>query len=90
MQNFLEIPRILATVRRTTSSGSLQPLNLWLEEIRADSFSACLREVITFSGEHKDVQVVRASNVSFLLPNNSLIPVQKVRRIGSIPFTVFL
>ena len=33
-------------------------MNMWLEDVHVDYFRVCLREVKTFDGKHKGIEVV--------------------------------
>ena len=48
---------MLATVRHSVSNKSQDAMNVWVEELKADYFRVCLREVKTFDGKHQNLKV---------------------------------
>ena len=59
------MPQVLATVRHTSMNKAQDAMNMWLEDVHVDSFRVCLREVKTFDGKHKDIEVVSVEPGSF-------------------------
>ena len=57
MQRFASIPKVLATVRHSVSNKPQDAMNVWVEELKADYFRVCLREVKTFDGKHQNLKV---------------------------------
>ena len=49
---------MVATVRHTSVSKDQEAMNMWLEDVHVDYFRVCLREMITFGGKYKDIEVV--------------------------------
>ncbi|XP_022809623.1 uncharacterized protein LOC111346613 [Stylophora pistillata] len=56
-QRFASIPKVLATVRHSVSNKAQEAMNVWIEELKADYFRVCLREVKTFDGNHQNLKV---------------------------------
>ena len=48
---------MLATVRHSVSNKPQDAMNVWVEELKADYFRVCLREVKTFDGKHQNLKV---------------------------------
>ena len=48
---------MLATVRHSLSNMPQDAMNVWVEELKADYFRVCLREVKTFDGKHQNLKV---------------------------------
>ena len=48
---------MLATVRHSVSNMPQDAMNVWVEELKADYFRVCLREVKTFDGKHQNLKV---------------------------------
>ena len=61
---------MLATVRHSVSNKSQDAMNVWVEELKADYFRVCLREVKTFDGKHQNLKV--ASLTSIILVHRSI------------------
>ena len=61
---------MLATVRHSVSNKSQDAMNVWVEELKADYFRVCLREVKTFDGKHQNLKV--ASLTSIILIHRSI------------------
>ena len=57
-QRFPSVPKVLVTTRHTSISRPQDAMNMWIEELQEDHFRVCLREVKTFDGKHKNIQVV--------------------------------
>ena len=70
MQRFASIPKVLATVRHSVSNMPQDAMNVWVEELKADYFRVCLREVKTFDGKHQNLKV--ASLTSIILIHRSI------------------
>ena len=70
MQRFASIPKVLATVRHSVSNKPQDAMNVWVEELKADYFRVCLREVKTFDGKHQNLKV--ASLTSIILIHRSI------------------
>ena len=63
MQRFASIPKVLATVRHSVSNKSQDAMNVWVEELKADYFRVCLREVKTFDGKHQNLKVASLTRI---------------------------
>ena len=61
---------MLATVRHSVSNKPQDAMNVWVEELKADYFRVCLREVKTFDGKHQNLKV--ASLTSIILIHRSI------------------
>ena len=61
---------MLATVRQSVSNMPQDAMNVWVEELKADYFRVCLREVKTFDGKHQNLKV--ASLTSIILIHRSI------------------
>ena len=61
---------MLATVSHSVSNKSQDAMNVWVEELKADYFRVCLREVKTFDGKHQNLKV--ASLTSIILIHRSI------------------
>ena len=61
---------MLATVSHSVSNKSQDAMNVWVEELKADYFRVCLREVKTFDGKHQNLKV--ASLTSIILVHRSI------------------
>ena len=61
---------MLATVRHSVSNMPQDAMNVWVEELKADYFRVCLREVKTFDGKHQNLKV--ASLTSIILIHRSI------------------
>ena len=61
---------MLATVRHSVSNKSQDAMNVWVEELKADYFRVCLREVKTFDGKYQNLKV--ASLTSIILIHRSI------------------
>ena len=54
---------MLATVRHSVSNKSQDAMNVWVEELKADYFRVCLREVKTFDGKHQNLKVASLTRI---------------------------
>ena len=54
---------MLATVRHSVSNKSQDAMNVWVEELKADYFRVCLREVKTFDGKHQKLKVASLTRI---------------------------
>ncbi|RMX44590.1 hypothetical protein pdam_00002715 [Pocillopora damicornis] len=63
VQRFASIPKVLATVRHSVSNKSQDAMNVWVEELKADYFRVCLREVKTFDGKHQNLKVASLTRI---------------------------
>ena len=61
---------MLATVRHSVSNMPQDAMNVWVEELKADYFRVCLREVKTSDGKHQNLKV--ASLTSIILIHRSI------------------
>ena len=61
---------MLATVRHSVSNMPQDAMNVWVEELKADYFRVCLREVKTFDGKYQNLKV--ASLTSIILIHRSI------------------
>lgn len=69
LQRFASIPKVLATVRHSVSNKPQDAMNVWIEELKADYFRVCLREVKTFDGNHQNLKVASLTRVVLLHRN---------------------
>lgn len=69
LQRFASIPKVLATVRHSVSNKPQEAMNVWIEELKADYFRVCLREVKTFDGNHQNLKVASLTRVVLLHRN---------------------
>ena len=63
LQRFASIPKVLATVRHSVSNKPQDAMNVWVEELKADYFRVCLREVKTFDGKHQNLKVASLTRI---------------------------
>ena len=54
---------MLATVRHSVSNMPQDAMNVWVEELKADYFRVCLREVKTFDGKHQNLKVASLTRI---------------------------
>ena len=54
---------MLATVRHSVSNKPQDAMNVWVEELKADYFRVCLREVKTFDGKHQNLKVASLTRI---------------------------
>ena len=54
---------MLATVRNSVSNMPQDAMNVWVEELKADYFRVCLREVKTFDGKHQNLKVASLTTI---------------------------
>ena len=54
---------MLATVSHSVSNKSQDAMNVWVEELKADYFRVCLREVKTFDGKHQNLKVASLTGI---------------------------
>lgn len=54
---------MLATVRQSVSNMPQDAMNVWVEELKADYFRVCLREVKTFDGKHQNLKVASLTTI---------------------------
>ena len=67
MQRFASIPKVLATVRHSVSNKLQDAMNVWVEELKADYFRVCLREVKTFDGKHENLKVASLTRIILVI-----------------------
>ena len=60
---------MLATVRHSVSNKSQDAMNVWVEELKADYFRVCLREVKTFDGKHQNLKVASLTSITIVHRN---------------------
>ena len=55
---FSSPPLVLATLRHSVKGLKHDAASLWVEDIRTDSFSLCVRELQNFDGAHENISIV--------------------------------
>ena len=55
---FSSPPLVLATLRHSVIGLKHDAASLWVEDIRTDSFSLCVRELQNFDGAHENISIV--------------------------------
>ena len=58
---------MLATVRHSVSNKLQDAMNVWVEELKADYFRVCLREVKTFDGKHENLKVASLTRIILVI-----------------------
>ena len=51
-------PQVFVTVLHKHSDRPFDSMNIWLEDVKTDSFVVCLREFMSFDGSHSGLKVV--------------------------------
>ena len=58
------MPTILATAQHFRSSLKHDATSVWLDDVSANSFKICLRELQDFAGVHDDISVVNLTPIT--------------------------
>ena len=56
-QQFSKEPRLLISIRHEGRARRKDAMTFWLENVTSRGFNICLREMISFSGKHKDLYI---------------------------------